>query len=231
MTRSFDLPNVLERFSGSAPLFPLPNLVLFPQVLQPLHIFEPRYRAMVADVLAGEKLIAMALLQPGWEAGADERPAIFPVVCLGRIVAHERLESGKYNLLLQGVQRALIQHEEGPYHAYRSARLTLVPDREPDLPLETEQARRAELLDGFRRLFPRIVGQDELHRTLNSDVSLGVLCDVVAYALQLEPVQAQEFLAEADVNRRCKMLLAKVRELIAAKQPQRQEFPPQFSLN
>ena len=231
MTHSFDPPEVLGCFSGTAPLFPLPNLVLFPHVLQPLHIFEPRYREMVADALEGEKLIGMALLQPGWEVADDDRPGIFPVVCLGRIVAHEQLESGKFNLLLQGVQRARIVEEVQPHRAYRSARLTLLPDVAPELASETEQARRAELLEGFRRLFPRIVGQDELHRTLNSDVSLSVLCDVVTHALQLDPVEAQTLLAEFDVDRRCKKLLAKVRELTAAEPPARKTFPPEFSLN
>src|SRR5262245_53587958 len=67
MTGPFELPAELEHFSGRIPLFPLPNLVLFPHILQPLHIFEPRYRKMVADALTSERLLALALLKPGWE--------------------------------------------------------------------------------------------------------------------------------------------------------------------
>ena len=74
----------LTHFAGTARLFPLPNLVLFPHVMQPLHIFEPRYREMTADALATDRLIALALLQPGWEADYDGKPAVYPVACLGR---------------------------------------------------------------------------------------------------------------------------------------------------
>ena len=76
----------LSGFCGKVRLFPLPNLVLFPEVMQPLHIFEPRYRQMTADALAGDRLIALGLLRPGWEADYDGKPAIYPVACLGRVV-------------------------------------------------------------------------------------------------------------------------------------------------
>ncbi|MBC8116516.1 MAG: LON peptidase substrate-binding domain-containing protein, partial [Candidatus Saccharimonas sp.] len=83
----------LEHFSGLAPLFPLPNVVLFPHGLLPLHIFESRYRQMTADALNGEQLIAMSLLQPGWEKTPNQLlPPIHSMVGLGQIVAHERLD-------------------------------------------------------------------------------------------------------------------------------------------
>src|SRR5262245_20349927 len=91
----------LEGFAGLARLFPLPNLVLFPHVIQPLHIFEPRYRQLLADALVDDRLMAMALLQPGWEKDYHQRPPIHPVVCLGRIFKEEKLADGRYNLLLQ----------------------------------------------------------------------------------------------------------------------------------
>src|SRR5438093_6138151 len=96
--QSPDLPAV--------PLFPLPNVVLFPQAVLPLHIFEERYKAMTADALSGDRVIAMALLRPGWEKSYYARPDIEPVVCAGRILSHEKLPDGKYNFLLQGVVRA-----------------------------------------------------------------------------------------------------------------------------
>ena len=78
-------PPGLEDFCGTVRLFPLPNLVLFPHVAQPLHIFEPRYRQMTADALEDDRLLAMALLQPdAEEQGAA--PPIHRVVCVGRIL-------------------------------------------------------------------------------------------------------------------------------------------------
>src|SRR5688572_11857794 len=95
----------------AARLFPLPSLLMFPHVVQPLHIFEPRYCAMLEDALAGDKLIAMVLLQPGWEENYEGRPPIAPVVCLGKIMAHERLPTGRHNILLRGLRRAAIRRE------------------------------------------------------------------------------------------------------------------------
>ena len=66
----------LSVFTGMARLFPLPNLVFFPQVVQPLHIFEPRYRQMTADALAGDRLMALVLPRSGWEADYAGSPAV-----------------------------------------------------------------------------------------------------------------------------------------------------------
>src|SRR5256885_4062278 len=87
-----------ETFSGKVRLFPLPNLVLFPHVLQPLHVFEPRYRQLLTDALDDDRMIALALLRPGWEDDYDKRPPIHPVVCIGKVHNEERFADGRYNL-------------------------------------------------------------------------------------------------------------------------------------
>src|SRR4051812_8316593 len=92
-------------------LFPLPNVVLFPRAVLPLHVFEERYKAMVSDVLNGDQQIAMALLLPGWEKDYHARPAIDPTVCVGTIISHEKLPDGKYNLFLEGHTRARVMRE------------------------------------------------------------------------------------------------------------------------
>src|SRR5271163_2101154 len=105
----------LQEFKGTARLFPLPNLVFFPHAMQPLHIFEPRYRQMTADALAGDRLIALVLPRPGWEADNTGRPALHPVACVGRILAEQRLSDGRYNILLRGLSRVrIIDEVPGP---------------------------------------------------------------------------------------------------------------------
>src|SRR5690348_4408413 len=121
----------LSEFAGTARLFPLPNLVLFPHVMQPLHVFEPRYRQMTADALAGDRLIALALLRPGWESDYDGKPAIYPVACLGRVVAEQRLDDGRYNILLRGLSRVRVREELPQDRLYRSARVDLLADADP----------------------------------------------------------------------------------------------------
>src|SRR5213078_2405108 len=90
-------------FSGVVPVFPLPNVILFPGMFLPLHIFEPRYREMTADAIRGERLIAMALLKPGWENHYEGRPPIHPIMGMGKIVEQEALKDGRYNLVLLGL--------------------------------------------------------------------------------------------------------------------------------
>jgi len=96
------------------PIFPLAGALLFPRSQLPLHIFEPRYRAMVRDALAGERLIAM--VQP---RDANEPPAIFGVGCLGRIVGSEQLDDGRYNIVLEGIGRVRITREAEVETSYR----------------------------------------------------------------------------------------------------------------
>jgi Lon protease-like protein len=232
MTSPFDLSAELCDFSGFAPLFPLPNVVLFPHVLQPLHIFEPRYRQMVADALEDERLLAMALLQPGWETATDPNPAIYPMVCLGRITAEERLESGRYNLILQGLQRAVVTEEIETDMPYRTARLKLQRDLYVPGVEEYEPGLRGELLAGFREMFPQLAVEQDLQHIFETEIPLGILCDVVAYALRLPPDKAQELLAELSVEQRCELLVKRIRELAAASGSKAHPtFPPKFSAN
>jgi uncharacterized protein len=99
------------------PLFPLPDVVLFPRMPMPLHIFEPRYRQMVADVLGGHRTIGMTLLRSGWEADYQGRPPVYAMGCAGIIDECQRLEGGRYNLVLKGVARfRVVEEREGqPY--------------------------------------------------------------------------------------------------------------------
>src|SRR4051794_11957962 len=99
-------------------IFPLPTAVLLPGAVLPLHIFEPRYRKMVGDALATDRVLAMGMLDAGWEADYHGRPRVRPVVGVGRILEEERLADGRYNIQLVGVTRALIEEELPPDEPY-----------------------------------------------------------------------------------------------------------------
>ena len=94
-----------DDFAGLVRLFPLPDLVMFPHVVQPLRVFEPRYVAMLEDATQDDQLITMALLQPGWEADYDGQPPIHSTVCVGRVISQSQQTDGSYNLLLAGLAR------------------------------------------------------------------------------------------------------------------------------
>jgi Lon protease-like protein len=225
-----DGPSPLIAFSGTARLFPLPDLVLFPGIVQPLHIFEPRYRQMTADALADDRLLAMALLRPGWEPEYHHRPPIFPVVCLGRIAREEQLPDGRYNLLLHGLRRARVREEMGTDRPYRVARVELLDDEEVAPP---EAAR--ELRDELGRqlaawLAARPPAREQMLRLLKSEMPLGPLCDLFSFALPLDVAVKQALLEEPDVGRRARTLVARL-GAAAPPAPAAREFPPPFSTN
>ena len=131
------------------PLFPLPEVVLFPGVPRPLLIYEPRYREMVADALKGNKIIGMVLLRPGYEKDYEGRPPIYGIGCAGVIEDYEQLPDGRYGILLRGLTtfRVVSEDQRKPY---RLARVEAVPDLLTDEergPLSTVRERLARLLD------------------------------------------------------------------------------------
>lgn len=111
-----DLPDVI-------PLFPLPNVVHFPGMPLPLHVFEGRYRVLVRDALAGSRLVGMVLLRGGWEDRYYGAPPVFEVGTAGEIVQADPLDDGRWNIVLQGLREFAIVSEEAPGAAYRMARV------------------------------------------------------------------------------------------------------------
>ena len=224
----------LDNFGGVGRLFPLPNLVMFPHVVQPLHIFEPRYRDMTADALAGDHLIAMALLRPEWEHDYEGRPAIDPVICLCRIVADQKLDDGRYLLLLRGLTRGRVAEELAPEKLYRQARIELTPERF-ELDLAQSRRFRGELSE---LILPHFAGSDnaaaQVRDLFQGETPLGTLCDCLSYQLPLELARKQELLAEAEVGQRAQKLIAALREVLPSSGSagaSNRSFPPDFSLN
>jgi Lon protease-like protein len=222
----------MSGFGGMVRLFPLPNLVLFPHVIQPLHVFEPRYRQLMEDALHSDRLMAIALLRPGWEDEYQKRPPIHPVVCIGRIFKEERLGDGRFNLLLQGMCRARVLEEIKTGKPYRTARVDVLPEVPAAGKRETE----------LRQLLGEQMGQwfaahsvalDQMNKLLESNLSSGSLCDIFTFALPLEPEVKQTLLEEAHVEQRVLRLVA---QLASTPAPQpgsaaNRKFPPDFSAN
>ena len=182
-------------------LFPLPGVVLFPRAVLPLHIFEHRYRKMTADALHGDRHIAMALLQPGWEKSYYGRPALDPIVCVGRILSHEMLPDGKYNFLLQGVLRARIVREVEAGEPYRVAevqRLEEVPASEAQLANS-----RARLTDLFLSPAMGQIGAGQQFRQIvRSDLPTPDVADLAAFTFIESVPLKQDLLAEPDIRLR-----------------------------
>ena len=109
------------------PIFPLEVTMLFPGVSRPLYIFEPRYRAMVADALKGDRIIGMTTLKPGYEANYEGRPPIYPIGCAGVITDVEELPGGRFNIVLRGLVKFRVTGEDES-RPYRLARVDAMPE-------------------------------------------------------------------------------------------------------
>jgi Lon protease-like protein len=184
------------------PIFPLPNVVLFPNVFLPLHIFEPRYRQMVDAALGGDRIIGMVLLRPGWEGDYEGRPAVYPVGCAGLITHAERLPDGRFNIVLRGMEKFRIASEDAG-EAYRIANVVAVS--EP--PAESV---RAEMRGERRRLetllVPQPEGQQRDHK-VPSSMADEDLVNALAQYLEFDPVEKQALLERDGLLDRCRSLI------------------------
>ena len=204
----------------AVPLFPLPGVVLFPRAVLPLHIFEDRYRAMTADAIAGDKVVAMALLKPGWEKSYYGRPTIEPVVCVGKILSHEKLPDGKYNFLLQGVQRArLIRENEqtgraGDETPYRTAQLQPLEETPAlEIDLEDERRRMHELF--MTTPLGGIGAGRQFRQIVKAPLPTPVVADLAAFTFLQDVPLKQSLLADVDVRHRVVRIVAALQQLVA----------------
>jgi uncharacterized protein len=198
------------------PIFPLPNVVLFPGVFLPLHIFEPRYREMVADALASDRMIGMVLLRPGWQHEYDGRPPVYPLGCSGVITHVESLADGRYNIVLRGVERFRIV-EEDDTKSYRRAIVEPVPEGTgsgDDTAVLREQRSRLEALlaptierslSGASRL--ESLGGAGRDSKIPATMPDEDLVNALAQYLDLEPLEKQALLEQHSLRRRAESLV------------------------
>jgi uncharacterized protein len=201
--------SIQVNFGKPMPLFPLDSLVLLPQQVIPLHIHEPRYVQMVERALDGSGQIAMALFKGDeWKKNYHGRPKLRPAVCVGQILRHEKLEDGKYNILLQGICRAKIV-QELPAQSGRLFREAIL---EP-VGLEPEEEYK---LYGVRERLTELLQDDPLaqlshanwviERIRDEDIPTGVILELVSFALPTRREMRYAMLAEADVAERADLV-------------------------
>lgn len=210
------------------PVFPLPNLVLFPHALAPLHVFELRYRTMVRDALSGERVIAMALLERGWESDYEGSPEFHELGCLARFHEVEWLPNDCYQLQVVGTARVRLGRvvKEFPY---RAARVTLLP-QEPyseDDPLVLSE--RAAVMDRMRRLLSGPAGalspEGAAACASLDQASYECVVNALCTRLEVEPQQKLQLLALDSVLERGRRAQELARRR-AAPRPAPPQAPP-----
>jgi Lon protease-like protein len=196
------------------PIFPLPNVVLFPNVFLPLHIFEPRYRKMVDEALNGDRIIGMVLLRPGWEHDYEGRPPVYPVGCAGVITHAERLADGRFHIVLRGMEKFRVVGEDTS-RIFRQAHVTAMPE-----PLN--ETTRAEIRGERRRLEAILVPQPEHGKDTRVPTSMPDedLVNALAQYLELEPLEKQALLEQRSLRSRAESLVELLEmKILIAKTP------------
>jgi len=191
------------------PLFPLPNVVLFPQASLRLHIFEERYRALTRDILNGERFLAMGLIVES-ASPSDERPAVEPIAGVGEVVMAHELPDGRFNLVVRGHARVRIDEELASDRPYRLVSATVLPD----LPAadgrevrDAEQALRV-LIGQLADAIPE--GGEPLRQIVAGLETPAALANVAAAELIADVSVRQRLLETRDVGKRLERVTAEI---------------------
>jgi uncharacterized protein len=190
------------------PLFPLPNVVLFPKTPMPLYIFEERYRTMIREAIAGDRELVIALLRSGYESSYSGISAVHEIACLGRIENYEELEDGKYNIVVVGTQRVRLIREvqHSPYRLVEVEKLDEVVQNE--IERSPEMAQQHNQLGGlFARFTELATGVKQRALELMPQLDFESLVNMVAMTLNLPIEQKQALLEMGELSGRCDVLI------------------------
>ena len=213
---TYDIPADLL---AALPIFPLPNCVLLPGGLLPLHVFEPRYRELTRDCLADSKLLAIARLQPGHETAYFGRPPIYTHAGLGRIICSDELADGRFHILLRGVGRVRVMEELDAERSYRRVRATLLDDRESRRPddVRDRYMTLVSLCDRLAEVLEE--GGDQLRALVKSQTCAADCADVLTAALVTDPDDRQALLEALDPADRLERAITHVSRLVCELAP------------
>ncbi|TWT69833.1 LON peptidase substrate-binding domain-containing protein [Crateriforma conspicua] len=254
-----DITNLPDDFDQRVRMFPLPELVVFPHAMQPLHIFEPRYCDMLRDALASDHLIAMATVKSGQSIDLKSAkppvvgPAVEDTLCIGRIVSHTELEGDRHNILLVGMKRATMIDEIDNGRTFRTASVDVMDDYYPPANVALRNELKDDLLRAFASIIPQSANvQKNLHDLMAGQMTLGPITDIISYTMPFEVDEKIQLLAEPDVDKRAALLIQYLRSgkiqlhSVSIEEQQEQksqsvgsmiranrsdQFPPPFSMN
>jgi Lon protease-like protein len=191
------------------PLFPLPNVVLFPHASLRLHIFEERYREMTRDMLSGERFVAMGLIVES-ATPADERPAVEPIAGVGEVLMAHELPDGRFNLVLRGHARVHIDEELASDRPYRLVSASVLPDfpiSDRNELRDAEQTLRV-LIGQLADAIPE--GGEPLRQIVAGLETPAALANVAAAELIADLAVRQQLLEMRDVGKRLERVTAEI---------------------
>ncbi len=197
--------DTLDRAAAALPVFPLPRIVLMPRDLLPLHVFEPRYQALVTEVLATHGLLGMATLKPGFEADYAGSPPIYDAIAIGSIVRHLPLPDGRSNVVVQWIARGTAI-EELPSSPFRRFRVAVRADVHSNAPLTLLRSLVVQL---------GAYAPDASHEALRlAALPSDALVDHLAARVLETPGDRLAYVAQDDLEIRAHQLEGRLAELI-----------------
>lgn len=208
------MDSISELALSELPIFPLPGMVLLPRTLVSLHIFEPRYRKMMDDVIEGHRVLAVAMLDEDGPPDRFGRPPIHRVAGVGILRRSARLPDGRFNIVLEGTLRADVSDELSPGLPYRRCRARAIHDETPADPKAIEPS-----LSSVRALCAqlalRLASDDaEVLEKLHEVTEAGPLADMVAAAVLQDSHERQRILEEADIGKRLERAASSLASLL-----------------
>ena len=192
-------PDPAAALPPAIPIFPLQDVMLFPNASRPLHIFEPRYREMVADALEGDRIIGMVMLHAGYEDEYAGNPPIYDIGCAGVITNVQRLEDGRYNIVLSGLVRFRITREDQS-RSYRVAEIEPLPETLDDAERDALRGHRPLLMQLLASVAPDQAGQAPTPDALPDEVLVNGLSQFLGMSAldRLDLLRQQGPLARAE---------------------------------
>jgi len=190
------------RLPDIIPIFPLPNVVFFPRMPLPLHIFEPRYRAMVRDAVRGARLIGMTLLRGDWQQDYAGTPEIFGVGTVGELARSEELPDGRFDIVLRGLREFVI-HRELTRAPYREAVVSWRESPRDGLPPRM----RAGIGEVVLRYLQRTGRAGAETQLVETGVDDETFVNFLAQNLDLDPLERQALLEAAGLDDRARRLV------------------------
>ncbi len=191
----------METIPDQIRIFPLSEVVLFPDTMLPLHIFEPRYRDLLADALAGDRTIGMVLIK---DAEAEPFPSVYSVGCAGTIVEHKPFSDGRSLVVLKGTVKFRIRRELDTGKSYRVVEAQSLHEGPP--PMDLVRSWRDDLCEGLRELVKASAGEEGMVDRLFGKLDLLAMTNSLCASLPLDVLEKQSLLECPTVEQRERLL-------------------------
>lgn len=199
---------------NAVPVFPLPGTVLLPRTFISLHVFEPRYREMLEDVIEGHRAMVVAMLDERGMPDIYQRPRIHGVGGLGALRRSARLPDGRYNIVLEGLARVDISQELAPSTAYRRANGRVLCDEWPEDRRTLDRSLASLKALTTRALSQMLTADEDVIENLAQLDDPARLADMVAAAILNDPLERQRVLAECNIEERVQLVAGAIGALL-----------------